>query len=131
MGLENARYLNTKELSTEEKDNRRLDFLAGFEIMDSEHRMFVFEGLGGPGHSMDQFYQANMREKPNDKKYKMLYNPNIKFKNRIYLDFNVAIKKIRLRDTLTELTNKSDIYLRAKVPEDMYDTLQKFAEMRK
>jgi hypothetical protein len=72
-----------------------------------------------------------MREKPNDKKYKMLYNPNIKFKNRIYLDFNVAIKKIRLRDTLTELTNKSDIYLRAKVPEDMYDTLQKFAEMRK
>jgi hypothetical protein len=24
-----------------------------------------------------------------------------------------------------------DIYLRSKVPEDMYDTLQKFAEMRK
>jgi hypothetical protein len=56
LGLENARYLNTKELSTEERDNRRLDFLAGFEIMDSEFRMFVFEGLGGPGHSMDQFY---------------------------------------------------------------------------
>lgn len=25
----------------------------------------------------------------------------------------------------------SDIYLRSKVPEDMYDTLQKFAEIRK
>jgi hypothetical protein len=24
-----------------------------------------------------------------------------------------------------------DVYLRSKVPEDMYDTLQKFAEMRK
>lgn len=61
----------------------------------------------------------------------MLYNPNVKFKNRIYLDFNVAIKKIRLRDTLTQIMGKSDIYLRSKVPEDMYDTLQKFAEMRK
>jgi hypothetical protein len=27
--------------------------------------------------------------------------------------------------------SQPDIYLRAKVPEDMYDTLQKFAEMRK
>eukprot|EP00352_Strombidinopsis_acuminata_P000743 CAMPEP_0176344400 /NCGR_PEP_ID=MMETSP0126-20121128/4683_1 /TAXON_ID=141414 ORGANISM="Strombidinopsis acuminatum, Strain SPMC142" /NCGR_SAMPLE_ID=MMETSP0126 /ASSEMBLY_ACC=CAM_ASM_000229 /LENGTH=67 /DNA_ID=CAMNT_0017690865 /DNA_START=1731 /DNA_END=1934 /DNA_ORIENTATION=+ len=25
----------------------------------------------------------------------------------------------------------SDVYLRSKVPEDMYDTLQKFAEIRK
>jgi len=61
----------------------------------------------------------------------MIFNPEIKFKNRIYQDFNCAIKKIKLRDTLSEIMAAPDIYLRSKVPEDMYDTLQKFAEIRK
>ena len=38
--------------------------------------------------------------RPNDKKYTLLYNHDVKFKNRLYLDFNVAIKKIKLRDPL-------------------------------
>ena len=51
--LENARYLNTKELNEEERADRTLDFLGGFSLMDSEFRMFIIEGLGGRGHSMD------------------------------------------------------------------------------
>jgi hypothetical protein len=61
----------------------------------------------------------------------MLYNPEVRYKNRIYLDFNVMIKKIKLRDPLTKIMGAPDVYLRAKVPEDIYDTMQKFAEMRK
>jgi hypothetical protein len=49
----------------------------------------------------------------------------------MYQKFNCAIKKIKLRDTLTQIISAADIYLRSKVPEDMYDTLQKFAEIRK
>lgn len=59
--LDNARYLNTKELSEAEKADRMLDYLGGFELMDSEMRIFVIEGLGGAGHGMHQFYQANER----------------------------------------------------------------------
>ena len=61
----------------------------------------------------------------------MLYNPTIRYKQRLYQDFNVAIKKIKLRDSLSAIMSAPDIYLRSKVPEDMYDTLQKFAEIRK
>jgi len=129
--LENSRYLNTKELSEEERADRTLDYLGGFEIMDSEFRMFILEGLGGKGRGIDLFYRANERTRPNDKKFKMLYNPEVRFKNRLYLDFNVSIKKIRLRDPLTKIMGAPDVYLRSKVPEDMYDTLQKFAEIRK
>ena len=75
LNLENARYLNTKELTEEEREDRNLEFIGGFEIMDSEFRMFIIEGLGGPGRGMEQFYKANERQRPNDKKYKMLYNP--------------------------------------------------------
>ena len=131
LNLENSRYLNTKELSEEERAARDLDFLGGFEIMDSEFRMFIIEGLGGRARGMDQFYRANERTRPNDKKFKMLYNPQVRFKSRMYLDFNVSIKKIRLRDALTKIMGAPDVYLRSKVPEDMYDTLQKFAEIRK
>jgi hypothetical protein len=61
----------------------------------------------------------------------MLYNPDVRFKYRMYIDFNVAIKKIKLRETLTKIMGSPDVYLRSKVPEDIYDTLQKFAEIRK
>ena len=123
LNLSNSRYLNTKELSEAERNNRGLNFLGGFELMDAEFRVYVIEGLGGSGLSMDQFYRDNERTRPNDRKFKMLYNPDIKFKNRLYLDFNCAIKKIRLRDTLSKIMSSPDVYLRSKVPEDMYDTL--------
>ena len=93
--------------------------------------MYVIEGLGGEGRGMHQFYLDNMRQRPNDKKYTLLYNPDVRFKDRMYLDFNVAIKKVKLRDTLRTLMGAPDVYLRSKVPEDMYDILQKFAEIRK
>lgn len=53
-GLEfdSVRYLNTKEFSEEERKNRKLDFIGGFELMDPEFRMFVFEGLGGSGRGI-------------------------------------------------------------------------------
>ena len=121
--LENSRYLNTKELTEEERKDRKIDFLGGFEIMDNEFRMFIIEGLGGKGRGVHQFYKTNERQRPNDKKFKMLYNPQVRYKSRLYLDFNVSIKKIKLRDTLTKIMGSPDVYLRSKVPEYMFDTL--------
>ena len=34
LGVDNVRYLNTKEFSEEERKNRRLDIIGGFELMD-------------------------------------------------------------------------------------------------
>ena len=61
----------------------------------------------------------------------MLYNPQIRYKSRKYIDFNCALKLIKLRNSLSQTMSTPDIYLREKVPEDMYDTLVKFAEIRK
>lgn len=49
-------------------------------------------------------------------KCRMLYNSEVRFKNRAYLDFNVTIKKIKLRINLAKLMASPDVYLRAKVP---------------
>lgn len=84
LNLSNTRYLNTYELSAEDKQNRELDFIGGFELIDREMRCYILEGLGGEGHAMDRLYKANERQHTNDKRFKMIYNPNIMFKNRIY-----------------------------------------------
>ena len=47
LNLPNVRYLSTKEFSQEERENRGLDFIGGFCLLDAETRMYVFEGLGG------------------------------------------------------------------------------------
>jgi len=123
LNLPNARYLSTKEFTEEERTDRKLDFIGGFCLMDQEYRMYILEGLGGEGRGIHQFYLDNMRERPNDRKYTLLYNPDVRFKNRMYLDFNVAIKKIKLREALTKIMGAPDVYLRSKVPEDMFDIL--------
>ena len=52
LGVDNVRYLNTKEFSEEERKNRRLDVITGFELIDSECRIFILEGLAGDGRGM-------------------------------------------------------------------------------
>jgi hypothetical protein len=52
LGFDNVRYLNTKEFTEEEKKNRKLDFIGGFELMDSENRIYIIEGLGGESRAM-------------------------------------------------------------------------------
>ena len=123
--------MSTKEFTDEEKKNRALDFIGGFCLMDHETRMYIFEGLGGEGRGIEMFYKENMRARPNDRKYTLLYNPDVRFKNRNYLEFNAAIKKIKLRENLRAIMGAPDVYIRSKVPEEMYDILQKFAEIRK
>jgi hypothetical protein len=50
--MDNVRYLNTKELSPEERISRKLDFLCGFELIDSEMRLYIIEGLSGESRGM-------------------------------------------------------------------------------
>jgi len=56
LDLDSAIYLNTKELTEAEKNDRTLDYLGGFELIDSEMRLLVIEGIGGKGNSIDKFY---------------------------------------------------------------------------
>lgn len=46
----------------------------------------------------------------------MLYNPDIRFKSRKYIDFNCSLKLIKLRNSISSTVGSPDIYLRDKVP---------------
>jgi hypothetical protein len=59
--------------------------MGGFCLMDSETRTYIFEGLGGEGRGVHQFYQENMRQRPNDRKFTLLYNPDADLKTEFTL----------------------------------------------
>ena len=43
------RALSSYVLSIDEKNNKNLDYIGGFEIMDNEFRIFVLEGIKNKG----------------------------------------------------------------------------------
>lgn len=94
------RALTTKALNENEKHSRELDYLGGFEILDAEFRVFCIEGLSNGG--MKKFTDALPRDIPNTylifiisrETFKILSNPDIKFNERMYTEFNVEIKRV-------------------------------------
>ena len=142
------RALTTYSLSESEKKNENLDFVSGFEIIDSEFRMFFFEGLSDKAMKMFKFillilsrlnFYFNLfsfdekipRTQANSETFKIMKNFEIKFKERIYTDFNVSLKKIRLREKLTDILINPNIYLRTKVPESIMIVLNQLSNIRK
>lgn len=54
---------------------------------------------------------------PNSKNFKILKNSNLSYLKRLYSDFNIEIKRMRFRPSLTQLLLNPSIYIKSKVPE--------------
>ena len=83
------RDLNTKSLTELEKANRNLDVLTGFELIDSEKRMYVFEGLSNG--AMRKILKYLPRDRPPSEAFSQIKNRSVKFQERMYMDFHVKI----------------------------------------
>lgn len=60
---------------------------------------------------------------PNTETRKILKNKSILYEDRLYQDFNMEIKRIRLRENLSYIISKPSIYIRTKVPEHIYNVI--------
>lgn len=61
----------------------------------------------------------------NTKQFKILKNSKVSFLNRLYADYNIDIKRIRFRPSLTQLLLDPIIYIKSKVPEEISVNLNK------
>lgn len=57
-----------------------------------------------------------IKSAPNSKSFKILKNSNITFLKRLYSEFNIDIKRVRFRPSLTQLLLDPIIYIKSKVP---------------
>eukprot|EP00929_Paragymnodinium_shiwhaense_P000630 TRINITY_DN100879_c0_g1_i1.p1 TRINITY_DN100879_c0_g1~~TRINITY_DN100879_c0_g1_i1.p1 ORF type:complete len:1263 (-),score=318.34 TRINITY_DN100879_c0_g1_i1:269-4057(-) len=115
LGLDPAgTALEVYELSEKDVADAHLDVLMGFVVMDSTHRFVIIEGLrdGGLRDIIDQAVPRN--ERRNGDGFKLLFNPEIGYKERLYMGFKTPLlKTVKLRDRLSPidtLASKADLY---------------------
>ena len=122
--------LMTYELTEEEVEkanNGDLNIICGFTVLDDDCRMIFIEGTV---EGINQVLEEVPRYQANDWSYRVLSNPEIRFKERLYTGFNVDLKKVRLREPLPMLTSMPSIYNRAKVTEECFEALHRLGEIR-
>jgi hypothetical protein len=123
-------------LSEEEQqaaNKAELDIITGWQVIDADYRIIVVEGIGnngGPGKGMQRVADAIPREElgANDKECKILWNPHICFKRRLYTEFNVDLKKVKLREPLPTIVKDPAIYNRSKVSTNCFEALHRLSE---
>ena len=122
------RDVRTKKLTAEERLNKGLDYIGGVEFIDKHYRVFILEGVSHLG--MKKLEERIKKTDANSAKFKIMKDPNIVFDHRLYSDFDVDIKKVKLREPLKTLVNQPQLYLREKVPIEIYNTIISLVKLK-
>ena len=131
LGLEtiSRSALASRSFKPEETADPYFDILTGFVVIDSEIRLYVIEGLANG--TITTLVNELTRTQANSSNFKFLMNLDIKFDERLFLEFGADLKRIKLREPLTKILLNPDIYIKAKVSEELMVTLNKIMEMRR
>lgn len=110
----------THELTDEEKDNNEIDYISGFQIIDSKKRITILEGISNL--SMKKIKEVFPKTQMNTETFKVFSDPNILFNKRIYSKFGLSLKFIKLKHNLSEiLTTYEDIYYKSNKNREIYE----------
>ena len=102
-GLSPLTIFATYVLSEDElRDDKPLDILTGFGVLDGGNRVFVVEGLRDGG--LLEVLKAIPRDsRVNDGDFKMLHHPGIGYSKRLYGMYGLRLKQIKIRMPLEKL----------------------------
>jgi len=133
VGLDSSqlRMLATKQLTEEQKADPKLDVIAGFIVMDRSTRIIVLEGLRDGG-IRKVVNEIGLGHHANTKRWKALYHPEVGFSQRLYLDFDLCLKQIKLRQSsLDVLMQRADLYDSSRSEPEVLSALQCLMEMKR
>jgi len=112
------------QLTDEQKQSQTLDILTGFHVI-SKWRIFVVEGLLH-GESMKSLTEKLPKVFNQSKRF--FLNPEVTFKNRIYSEFDLAPKTIRLTQELDTISKLKDVYLT--FDPELHESIMNLVELR-
>ena len=84
-----------------------LDVVCGFTLIDNNTRIVVIEGLAGPDKGMQEVYLDVPRLQPHSESLRILCNPEALFRARLSPAFRPDIKRLRIRENLSQIGNKN------------------------
>ncbi len=123
--------LRSYQLSDQEMEsakNGSLDIITGFSVLDDDFRIIVCEGLAHGG--MARMHEQVKRRDRNNDSCRIFMDAAIRFDARLYTEFHVDLKRIKLRNPLPEIMKRPDIYDRNLVSQECFDSLAKLNDLR-
>ena len=127
--LVSTKEIYTRGLTEEEKDNNEIDYISGFQLIDKTFRITILEGITGKGMNRIKAYLP--KTQLNTDNLKIFADSTILFNKRIYSNFGLCLKLIKLRKNLTSILQVHDIYAIAHRCREIYDTFQIFGSLIK
>ena len=127
--LRSVKEIYTRDLTDEEKDNNEIDYISGVQLLDKNLRITIIEGITGKGI---QKVKDNLPKYQMNTKTFMVFSDNrILFNKRMYSKFNLSLKYIKLRDTLTNILTTYNIYMKANKYRDIYNAFLNYGSILK
>jgi len=126
---EGRRALAARLLTPQEEADPMLNIITGFEIIDTNVRLFVLEGLFGG--LLRELTEMVPKTEHNADMCKSLVNTELKFDERLYIKFGSDFRRIRLREPLEQILLNPDVYIRSKVSEQLLNTLEHLMDIRR
>jgi hypothetical protein len=112
--------------SYKEEQREDLDLITGLQLVDGDCRLFILEGLPAttePLNAMGRLGAMLERKRPNSATAFTLMNTSITFPARLYNNFEMPTKLIKLRATLPHLLQRPEIYQYLRVAEGTQSAL--------
>ena len=127
--LKSVKEIYTKGLTDEEKDNNEIDYISGFQLIDKNTRITILEGI--TGKAMKKIKDTLPKTQMNNKNYMIFADSGVLFNKRIYSKFDLSLKYIKLRETLSTILQTYDIYTKANKYRQIYDAFLNFGSILK
>ena len=127
--LKSVKEIYTKGLTEEERDNNEIDYISGFQLIDKNMRITILEGI--TGKAMKKIKETIPKTQMNNKNYMVFADSGVLFNKRLYSKFDLSLKYIKLRETLSTILQTYDIYTKANKYRQIYDAFLNFGSILK
>ncbi|XP_025922184.1 uncharacterized protein KIAA1257 homolog [Apteryx rowi] len=119
--------LATLKLKTTLKEVSELDIVTGFHVLDGAIHLFVLEGLKDKAikRLWDRHFERTYR--PEDGQLEILYNSQLSFRQRLYVDLEAILYHFRLCKPLFTITKQPLLYVRGMVPWACFQALSRLS----
>ncbi|KAI5093505.1 hypothetical protein C0J45_16643 [Silurus meridionalis] len=111
------RILQGYTMDATERENKYLNALTGFHIIDKDLHLFVLEGLKDEAiKTLWETVPFKLVEDLEERHIKVLYNSGLSFSKRLYGILDVGMSSVHLQESLETIIKEPLLYIRDTVP---------------
>ncbi|XP_068940600.1 uncharacterized protein CFAP92 [Petaurus breviceps papuanus] len=101
------------------------DVITGFHLLDGKIHLFVLEGLAEEGLKTLWERYPNCASGSEEGKFRVFYNSELSFHERLYADLDAMLYHIHLCKPLSALVKQSTLFVRGQIPQQSFQALIK------